>query len=445
MRALVSIFAVLLIAISLYQLSFTWFVNKHESAMQEKAKRYVNNVYSSAAKKYPGDKEAQALYQDTIDEALRLRLKKLLDSTKDTKITWWGTSYQKSKENELQLGLDLQGGINVTLDIALDGLIKSLANNPRDPQLLKAIDIAHQKKLTSDANFIDLFAQSYKEINPTGKLAPLFANSSRNNLKFEASDNTVTGYIHDQASAAMKQTFQVLTKRIDKFDVASPYINLDENKGIITVELAGANIDPDRVRKYSQSTANLQFWEVYSINDIITPIQNADKALEAYLNGKNPADTSKGKPDSALNAKNRNPLIPIFYEAIRQVQGATDKTRFPDYVGLVPLKDTAQVDDYLSNPVVLNNFPANLKFLWGKQDLDDDGKPVGYLKLYAIKTIPGTDKAKVEGSNIKNNARQDYDPVTSYVVVEMSMDKDGEKAWAQMTTDNSPPKAAASK
>lgn len=435
MRALVSIFAALLICISLYQLSFTWFVNKHESAMQDKAKRYTNNLYPSPQKKYPADKEAQALYQDTLDDIYKARLKHLLDSTKDTKITWWNTTYQKSKENELLLGLDLQGGINVTLDIALDGLIKGLANNPRDPALLAAIQTAQQKKLSTDANFIDLFAQSYKEANPNGKLAPMFANSSRNNIKFDASDNTVISYIHSQASAAMKQTFQVLTKRIDKFGVAQPSINLDENKGIITVELAGANIDPDRVRKYLQSTANLQFWEVYNISDLSPSIQAADKAMENYLNGVNAGDTSK-IADSLKNTKNANPIIRIFYEVMRQVQSAQDKTHMPDYVALVGLKDTSQVNEYLNNPVVLNSFPSNIKFLWGKQEIDENGKAANYLRLYAIKTVPGSEKAKIEGESIKNNARQDYDPVTSDVVVEMSMDKRGADVWAKMTTDN---------
>ena len=422
MRALVSIFAALLIVISLYQLSFTWFVNKHEAAMQDKAKRYTNNLYPSAQKKYPADKEAQALYQDTLDNVYKNRLKRLLDSTKDTKITWWGTTYQKSKENELLLGLDLQGGINVTLDIALDGLIKGIANNPRDPALLKAIQSAQQKKLTSDANFIDLFAQSYREQNPNGKLAPMFANTSRNTIKFDASDNTVISYIHAQASAAMKQTYQVLTKRIDKFGVSQPSINLDENKGIITVELAGANIDPERVRKYLQSTANLQFWEVYNIGELSASIQSADKAMENYLNGVSAGDTSK-IADSLKNTKNANPIIRIFYEVMRQVQSAQDKTHMPDYVALVGIKDTAQVDEYLSNPVVMNSFPSNLKFLWGKLEVDENGKAANYLRLYAIKTVPGSEKAKIEGESVKNNARQDYDPVTSDVVVEMSMDK----------------------
>ncbi len=235
MRALVSIFAVLLIVISVYQLSFTWFVNKHESSLEEKAKRYVNSLYPAPEKKYAGDKEAQALYKDTVDGVYRERLRKLVDSTKDTKITWWGTSYQKSKESELLLGLDLQGGINVTLDIALDGLIKGLANNPKDPSLLKAIALAEQKKQTNGStNFIDLFAQAFKEQNPATPLAPLFANNNRNKLKFNSSDGEVITHIHEQASAAMDQTYQVLTKRIDKFGVAQPTINLDPNKGIIT-------------------------------------------------------------------------------------------------------------------------------------------------------------------------------------------------------------------
>src|SRR5688500_4238834 len=205
MRALVSIFTVLLILISVYQLSFTWFVNKHETSLEVKANQQEKRMYPvSAAQKYPGNKELQALYQDTLDLALRRRLERLRDSTKDTKITWWGQSYQKAKESELLLGLDLQGGINVTLDVALEGLIKGLANNPKDPKLLTAIQNAQVKKLNSDQNFIDLFAQSFKETNPSTPLAPHFANTDKNKLKINASDNEVVAYIRDRANADRK-------------------------------------------------------------------------------------------------------------------------------------------------------------------------------------------------------------------------------------------------
>jgi SecD/SecF fusion protein len=434
MRALVSIFAGLLIVISLYQLSFTWFVNKHESAMAQKAERYIKNNYPAPSKKYPADKETQALYQDSLNLLTRARTQRLLDSTKDTKITWWGTTYQKSKESELLLGLDLQGGINVTLDIELEGLIKGLANNPRDANLVRATQLANQKKLTNGgANYIDLFAQSFGEINPGVKLAPLFANSNRNKLKFESSDGDVIRYLHDQASAGMKQTFQVLTKRIDKFGVSQPNIQLDENKGIISVELAGAT-DPDRVRKYLQSSANLQFWEVYNINELSNSLQNADKILQKYLNGvKDSSLLAKQDSASDSSALNRNPLRILRF--IQPTQDANGKVRYASAIATPMLKDTSTVNSYLNIPAVKNQFPANLRFMYGKQQMDENGKPYPYLELYAIKTVPGNDKAKLEGEVI-TDARQDYDPVTGGVVVEMSMNKHGADVWAKMTTDN---------
>jgi SecD/SecF fusion protein len=446
MRALVSIFAALLIIISVYQLSFTWFVNSHESAMQAKAKSSVSRQFpQSAAQKYPGDKEAQALYQDTLDQLFNTRLTKLLDSTKETKITPWGTTYQKSKESELLLGLDLQGGMSVTMDIALDGLIKNLSNNPRDPQVLKAIALAQQKKLNSSSNFIDLFAESYKEIDPAGKLAPLFSNINRNKITYDASDATVLAWLHDQATAAMKQTYQVLGNRINQFGVAQPSINLDDAKGIITVELAGAK-DPDRVRKYLQSTANLQFWEVYNWGDLQNDFVNADKALQRYLNGvKNDttathADTTgtakadSTKKDTTASTANANPLFRVMAPA----EPRQDQKGQPQYFGFIGrslLKDTGTVNTYLNTPIVRNNFPQDLKFLWGKQESDENGKRNPYLDLYAIRTIPGSDKARIEGA-VTENAYQDFDPVTSEVVVEMSMTKSAAKAWADMTTKN---------
>ncbi|HEV3326833.1 MAG TPA: protein translocase subunit SecD, partial [Puia sp.] len=448
MRALVGIFAALLIVISLYQLSFTWFVNKHESAMEAKAKQYVTRTYpQTALQKYPGDKEARAAYQDTLDQLFNARKKRLLDSTKDTKITWWGTTYQKSKESELLLGLDLQGGISVTLNIALDGLIKGLANNSRDPNLIKALNLAAQKKLTNSGNLIDLFAESYKEINPNGKLAPLFSNSARNKITYDASDASVISYLHDEASAAMKQTYLVLDQRINQFGVAQPSISLDENRAIINVELAGAT-DPDRVRKYLQSTANLQFWEVYNLGELQTSLTNADKALQNYLNGvkadstANAADTSatakaaRAKADSTSTVINQNPLFRVMQPLVpRQDSRSGQQQQFYAAIGISRLKDTGTVNSYLNNPIIRSNFPQDLKFLWGKQATDQDGKLADQLELYAIRTIPGTEKAKIEGEAIEN-ASQDFDPTTSGVIVEMSMNKQGTKAWADMTTKN---------
>jgi SecD/SecF fusion protein len=449
MRALVSIFTLLLIGISLYQLSFTWFVNKHESAMEKKAMQQVRLAYAPAKQKYPDNREAQVRYQDSVDQAYKDRLAALLDSTKDQKITWWGQSYQKAKESELLLGLDLQGGINVTLDISLDGLIKGLANNPKDPQLLKAITEAQRRKLTSDRNFIDLFADAYVDVNPGSKLAPQFANSTRNKLSINATNEQVTEYIRTEGNAAMAQTFQVLRRRIDKFGVAQPNISLDENKGIITVELAGAS-DPERVRRYLQSTANLQFFEVATLNDpgMVQSIQAADKALESALYGANSntsstaaVDSTTGRDsstaltralaDSATRANQVNPLFRILYPA----QPSADERgqqRFGASLGRSFIRDTAKVNEYLALPAVRNNFPPNIRFVWGKQERGTDGKLLNILDLYAIQTIPGKEGALLEGEVIET-ADQSFDQITNDVLVNMSMNPTGARIWAQMT------------
>jgi SecD/SecF fusion protein len=430
MRVLVSIFAGLLILISLYQLSFTWFVNRHEKEMADKADRYIKKAYLSPTQKYPSSNEAQAQYQETLDSARKAYQDSLLTASKDKKITWWGQSYQKAKESELLLGLDLQGGINVTMDIALDGLIKGLANNAKDPQLLKAIAEAQRKKLSSDQNFIDLFAASYREVNPGARLAPLFANGN-NKLSGTASDGAVLSYIHGQANAAMKQTYQVLSKRIDKFGVAQPNISLDENKGIITVELAGAS-DPERVRKYLQSTANLQFWEVYTLEELGNGLNGAVKALDDYLAVVNSSGDSTKIDTSAAN---KNVLVNLvrFYPPQRDENSG--KVSYASFLGEVRISDTGKVNKYLNIPSVRNNFPGNVKFLYGKQERDKTGKLVNGVLLYAIKTIPGKDGAQLEGDAIED-AHQEFDQITNDVAVSMEMTPSGARTWSNLTGKN---------
>lgn len=462
MRALVSIFVGLLIIYSLYLLSFTWFVNSHKKTMKEKALQFVKNNYVPAAQKYSNNKDSQAVYQESLDLVYKKRLARLLDSTKDKSITPWGTSFQKAQENELLLGLDLQGGINVTLDIELAGLIKGLANNPGDPGLKKAIDEASRKKLNSDADYITLFSQSFKQVNPGANLAPLFANSTRNKLKIDASDNTVIAYIREQATAAMKQTYNVLYKRIDKFGVAQPNINLDENKGLITVELAGAE-DPERVRKFLQSTANLQFFEVYNISELDKSLEAADKALAVTLGGSKGADSTSKKDSLAKVAtadtgnkslssllkgdttkkaatattapKNEHPLLSVVQFIPPRDENKDGKPEYSPMLGYVRIQDTGLVNSYLESPAVKNNIPADLKLMYGIAERDKDGKVQNFLALYGIKTVPGSDKAKLEGTSIRD-ANQDFNAITNQVTVNMTMDKQGEKIWAKMTGDN---------
>ncbi len=426
LKGLVWFFAITLILISIFQLSFTWVVNSHENAMKAKAERMVKVSH-------PGIKG------DEKEDIVKARFLRLLDSTKETKIyPILGTTYQKSKENELNLGLDLQGGMNVTMDVSLQGLLKSLSNNPKDPQLINALNEATRLKANSDADYITLFRDAFKKQNPNANLASLFAGAGKN-IKVTDSDDKVTGEIRTIAKGAINQTYKILLKRIDKFGVAQPNINLDENKGIITVELAGVQ-DAERVRKLLQSSANLQFWEVYNIGEIGRNIEAADKALQNYLNGVAPdtssmvSDTSKKVKDSSKNvlSKNDKPLINSV-RFIGPQQGKDGKQLYSSAIASLELKDTAKANEYLNLEVVKNNFPANLKFLYGIEEKDAKSSKK-FVSLYAIKTLQGTDKAKLEGDGVEE-ASQQYDE-RSRPSVKMQMTPSGSRTWAKLTTDN---------
>ncbi|MEO9005144.1 MAG: protein translocase subunit SecDF, partial [Ginsengibacter sp.] len=178
LKGLVWFFAIVLILISVYQLSFTWVVNSHESKMKAKAIKFVSQGHPGIS----GD-EKDALVRETFHH--------YLDSTRDEKIyPLLGTTYQKSKENELSLGLDLQGGMSVTLNVSLDGLLKSLSNNPKDPQLLKALATANAQKITSDLDYITLFGDAFKQQNPGVNLSTIFAGAGKT-VKISDNDQAV--------------------------------------------------------------------------------------------------------------------------------------------------------------------------------------------------------------------------------------------------------------
>ena len=304
LKGLVRFFTILLIIYSVYQLSFTWFVRQHEKKMETRARSFVNSNYTPVAAKYPNNKDSQEIYQEVLDTIYQQRLKRLLDSTKETIVTYGITgaiTYQKAKGEELNLGLDLQGGMNVTLEVEMTGLLKTLSNNSKDPVFLKAIDNADKRKANSDADFVSLFAEEYDKLNPNGKLASLFYNGSAGKISFTASNSQVKTYLSDKAKEAFDNNLRVLNTRIDQFGVAQPNINPNRDRGIITVELPGIQ-DKERVRKYLQSSANLQFWEVYNLSELSQQISKADEAFFAMMGGKTqPADTTK--KDTTANKK----------------------------------------------------------------------------------------------------------------------------------------------
>jgi SecD/SecF fusion protein len=424
LKGLVWFFAITLILISIYQLSFTWVVNSYEAKMKQKAEKIVKMGH-------PG------ITGDEKENLVAHQLTRILDSVKDTKIyPVFGTTYLKCKENELNLGLDLQGGMNVTLNVDLEGVIKSLSNNAKDPQLLNALNAANAQKAKSDLDYISLFGQVFKQQNPSANLSSLFAGAGKT-IKIGDNDQQVLDQLETVSKNAINQTYKILSNRVDQFGVAQTSTNLEENKGIITVELPGVQ-DATRVRKLLQASAHLQFWEVYNISEIGKNIEDADKSLSQYLNGtktdstKNIKDTTANKTDSSKLNANGHPLA----DAIHFIGPQQDKSGKPQYyaqIATIEGKDTAKANEYLNLDVVKNNFPVNLKFLYGLEEKDEKtGRR--YFQLYAIKTIPGSDKAKLEGEGVED-ASADYDE-HGRPAIKMQMTPTGTRTWAKMTSDN---------
>jgi len=417
LKGLIWFFTIALISISLWELSYTWVVRNYENEVKAQAEKLVKKQNPSLS---PDEKEA----------LVKIKTQKILDSTKDKAIyPVVGTTYQKCKENELNLGLDLQGGMSVTMDVSLQGMIKSLSNNPNNPQLIAALNTATAQKSNSESDYITLFTDAFVKQNGSGKLSAAFAGPGKD-VKITDNDNEVTQKIRNIAKGAINQTYKILVKRIDKFGVAQPNINLDENKGVINVELAGVN-DPVRVRKFLQSSANLQFWEVYQIDELANALKTADENLKNYLNGVSATDTVKAK-DSLLAKQNEN----AFFKVINPIDVQTDNTGKRFYaaaIGNVALKDTGLFNSYINNDVVKNALPSNIKFLFGIEEKAAKGN-LRFFPLYAVKTLPGSDKAPLEGDAVEE-AKQDFDQMGK-PAIKMVMNNVGSKVWAKLTAKN---------
>ncbi|HEV7780665.1 MAG TPA: protein translocase subunit SecDF [Chitinophagaceae bacterium] len=471
LKGLVRFFTILLIVYSLYQLSFTFFVRNHEKKMETKARDYVSKNFQAASTKFPNPnntealRDSQAIYQETLDKVYQERLKRLLDSTKDVTVTYGiggAVSYQKAKGEELNLGLDLQGGMNVTLEVEMSELLLKLANNTKDANFAAAIQNADKRKANSDANFIALFMEEYRKLEPTRPLASLFASASGNRIDIKSSDAQVRTYIEGEARTAFETTFDRLRNRIDQFGVAQPNITANPTKGVINVELPGVK-DKDRVRTYLQSTANLQFWEVYTLADQnysggwqrtiqafaikyggakdTTAKQDSTVKTDTAGKGQVKTDTT-GKLSDQLGktdtAKTNTAITPTegltFYKYLEMAQPSQDekgKIHYPADIGTVDLKDTGEVKRYLEE--YKSFFPADAVFAYGKVTKDKKGKTLSRVELFALKTF-GRATAKLEGDAV-TDAKQDFDQFGK-VNITMEMNKKGAVIWKKMTGEN---------
>jgi SecD/SecF fusion protein len=419
LKGLVRFFTILLILYSIYELSFTWVVRSHERKQEAKAEQLVRANFANA------DSATRARAKDSI-------YKKLLTDTGDETVHYGFTgaiSYDKAKKNELNLGLDLKGGINVSLEVDLSGLLRSMANNSKDPAFQQAIANATARKKTSGSDYITLFIEEYRKLNPNGRLASLFSAANSDRIKPGDSDSKVESELRKSANEAFDITYRKLVQRIDQFGVAQPNINPDSERDIITVELPGVQ-DIERVRNNLQSSANLQFWEAYRQDEAMAIWQKAEQAYSRIAAGGNPivtndtaqnAGDSTGAQDSAgvkkdsLPVNSQNSMATLFPEL-----GQTGYNQ-------IALRDTAAFRSVLKKTGAIT---PDIKVLFGIP-ATQDGKKSKNVPIYLIKTN-GREKAPIEG-DVVTSATQVFDPITSKPQVSMDMNYGGSVKWEDLT------------
>jgi len=426
-KGAIRLFAILLGLICVYQLMFTFKASQVEKA----AKVYAR-----------GDKHKEQVYLDSMQSEV---VYNLLGIRKYT--------FKEVKALELGLGLDLQGGMNVTLEVSVVDLVKSLSNFSKDSTFNAALHMALEKQKNSQEDFVTLFGKSFEQISPNGKLASIFNTLDlKDKVKYNSTNAEVLKVLKKETDAAIANSFNIIRTRIDRFGVAQPNIQQLQTAGRILVELPGID-DPKRVRKLLQGTANLEFWETYDNSEVYQYLAQANqKIAEIQAVKTQPAATSatastasgttssntllneldkgdkKDAVDKNADMKKQYPLFSILSPSVTQ-QGQL----YPGAaVGTAHFKDTATINSYLKIDQVKALLPRNLAFKWTAKAIDKDEK---FFRLIAIKVTGRDGRAPLDGGVIVD-ARQDYSDMGSKPEVTMSMNSEGAKTWARLTKDN---------
>ncbi|MBO4615435.1 MAG: protein translocase subunit SecDF [Bacteroidales bacterium] len=442
-RGAIILLSVLLALISLYYLSFTFVVNKVEGDAEEYAQAYVDNGnYSNltdADRNVLIDKQKKA-YLDSVDNQVVYRLLRKY-------------TYKDCKERELNLGLDLKGGMNISLEISAEDVLMSLARDNNNPALLKAIEEAG--KQTSDqtgTNFIESFGKAYKEMQMADKpaMAALFATSqNQDKISITSTDEEVVSYLTKEYDAAIGNAYDVINKRIDQFGVVQPNIQKDVAvKGVFHIELPGIK-DPERVEKLLKQAAVLEFWETYNYNEIQSSLIAADQAIvaakkaEATRGNANveadtvaepviaEADTTAVADSTKAEETTANAADAEYSIFNRLLQQAGGRTVGGPVVGFAKKADMESVMADLNRKDVKSLFKKDLSFAWGFKELKE---APGYYELYALKASKDG-KAALNGE-VVTDARQEFGQTSATAEVTMAMNNAGSTQWARITKEN---------
>jgi SecD/SecF fusion protein len=377
-KGFIRVFAVLLTLVCIFYLSFSVVTNRQIKKAEEFA---------------AGDSKKYADY---------------LDSISAEKVYLWYT-FKQCQEMGVGLGLDLKGGMTVTLQVSVDEVLRKLSRNNPDENFNLAVEKAVSQRLDG-GNFLEIFLEEYQKIDPDIQLASIFANSSNRGLIGPGDSNEkVLSVLEGELDDVVNSTVEVLRKRIDQYGVVSPNIQKIQGSGRILIELPGVK-EPERVEKLLQGSANLEFWETYNFDQVSSSLMAAESKLQEMAVVEN--DSVKATTLFSLLSPSNVPGSPVF--------------------GYAHANDKAAVDSMLSLPQVKEMFPADLVLRWSVKPVEENSK---YYQLVALKSTPAG-KASLGDEDIINNASDDFDRITNQSVVSMSMNEAAAEKWAQITRDN---------
>ncbi|MBP3236351.1 MAG: protein translocase subunit SecDF [Bacteroidales bacterium] len=442
--------AILLALASIWQLSFTAVTAIQEKKAAKFAEQQAIAIQSTP--EFAAIPEVDRAYY--LDSIRKVQNSVYIDSVTNKKVYLWNT-YKDCKEKEINLGLDLKGGMNVMLQVQLEDLVEALAGNNATPEFQQAINLAKQRSVNSRDDFITLFADAWKEVGKGQRLAQIFGTyEMKDKIKPESTDAEVIGIIRGEAESAIGNSFNVLRNRIDRFGVTQPSIQKLGNSGRILVELPGVK-EPERVRKLLQGTASLEFWETFTFDEIAPFLQEANQKLSEILSstpdsvlvaeGVAPVDTAASAPasaaDSLINqelAQNQDQSAEIeAYKKQNPLFAVLSPSNFKGNacIGFASAVDTALVNKYLAMPQIASIFPAEFKPMWSVHPSEYvQGNNI--YELVAIKSTSRDGKAKLDGGSI-TDARVVYENGSNgEPSVSMSMNAEGANIWARMTGDN---------
>ena len=403
----------------------------------------VTSHYDKKAKEYAaGDAVKEYQYLDSIA----------------TQKVWFGYTLKECREKEINLGLDLKGGMNVTMEVSVPDILDALSGHNETPNYKAALAQAKENQKKSGADFVTLFIEAYKEIDPQAQLASVFSTFElKDKVTLNSTNDEVEKVIREEVDGAIQNSFNVLRTRIDRFGVVQPNIQKLAQPGRILIELPGIK-EPERVRKLLQGSANLEFWETYEASELLpmlaqinreyaatAPEAEAEEAAAEEVKAEEApkaeneiadlvdnlgADSVAAEADQAAQVaeyKKNNPLFAILNPSVNQ---AGQAYRGP-VVGTVHYVDTAKVNAMLNSQIAKAVLPRDARFYWTVKAVDEAGS---YYNLVALKA-QRDGRASLEGDVI-TDARADFGQLSAYANVSMSMNAEGAKTWQRLTKDN---------